>query len=465
MKRRIFLWLWLIGMLLPLFAFPLTASASGASDLPDAASAGGAILYSPTADQILWEKNPDRPMFPASTVKLMTAVLAIEYFEGQYDREVTLNAEHLHDVSGNKISLKVGEKVTVDQLLNAVVIGGANDAAQALAVEAAGSVVSFVQWMNQRASELGMTETHYTNPTGLHDPMMVTTARDTLTIAAYAYRVNRLMDMARVARYHMEATNLSKDRYIVNKNHLVSTYITDRYYDKTVNGMNFGGTTQAGYCLVASVTRDGLGFIAVVLGAGESETVIPGKDIVGADGSVTHTPDETIVTNLAFGEALGLLKWAMKNYSYRKIVDSSTMVCEIPVRLGSTVDHVTLLPREAVEVFLPSEVDLATEVSYSYVLYEDSLTAPVRSGQEAGVLTLKVRGETVGQVELVAKNSVERSGWLYLGAKIGDLCRTTAFRLVLIAVGAAIVAYVVGVAVWRGRKMKAAEREYYRHTR
>lgn len=450
-------------MLLPLFTVPASALT-----YPEPQTAKAALIYCSTADEVLWSYNMDEQIYPASTVKLMVAILALEHFEGHYDDMITCTADGVRRITGNRISLREGEIVAVIDLISAVIIGGANDASQVLAIEIGGSVEGFVDLMNKKAQEMGMTHTVYTNPTGIHDDAMVTTLRDILTISAYAQKITRFMELADTPRYHMEGTNISHERYVTNRNYFISTTSTSEYYYSIVTGMNAGSTAEAGNCVIATCTIDGVSFIAIVMGA-ESETVLvaPAGPILDEEGNVVgiREKDEMKTTVFSYREAKSLLDWAITGFSYMKVVDSSTMICEISVRLAQNVDHVTLLPEKAVELFLPNDVDIANDIGLSWSLDGESMDAPVKTGDKAGELLLHYKGEVVATVPLVAKNNIERSEWLRIGDGIQKASQTLGFRIILLAAGIGIVAYVIGVAVWRSRKKKAARIEFYRGKR
>lgn len=449
-----------------LFMLPCFCFGAAADEQSLAETARAAAVYCTTADRVLWSKNIDATVYPASTVKIMTAILAIEHFEGRYDENITVTAESIKGAAGNRISLRIGEIVTVNDLLCAVIIGGANDAALVLACEVAGSVGAFVDMMNEKAAALGMKNTFYTNPTGLHDAKMFTTVSDIIKLASYAQNMNRFMDTASIARYVMSATNLSKLRYIANKNYLVSSYVEYKYYYPLANGMNSGSTNEAGQCIVATASKNGLNYIAVVMGADKYTKVVQAAgEITNPDGTISRVDEKTETVVCSYPEAKRLLEYAMKSFSYRKVLAASEMICEIPVSLGSSVDHVTLLPEKTVELYLSNDIDLDAELERSWELYVDSLTAPVKSGDVAGLLTLRCGGEVVASVELVAKNNVERSGFLYIMDNIKNEMKKPALRLLTAAFIIGIILYVIGMAVWRSRKKAEARREFYKNRR
>jgi len=262
-------------------------------------------------------------VYPTSTVKLMTAIVAYEKLSENLDMKITVTKDMLKEVAGNNIGLSEGEIVTAEQMLYVLLVNSANDAAIILAYAAYGSIEAFVAQMNEKASQLGAYDTYYANPTGMHNDAMVTTARDTAIIAKYAYSIPMLIEITSTPKYVMEATNVSDYRNIYNRNCLISKYYnTSYYYDKAI-GMNAGSTNQGGYCIaaVAEDPANGLTYLVVIMDAG------------GDDGTI-----------YSYINAIELFDWAFEAYRYTEVLSTSRFVCELKVELSSTLDYVTLVP-------------------------------------------------------------------------------------------------------------------------
>ena len=183
MKKKISMFL-AVMTLLTLIVSPLmyVRAADDEDDevpAPDVTHAKAAALYNVENDYFMYTKNAEEQMYPASTVKLMTAIIVMEALGTDLDREITATREALSKVQGNHIKIRRDEILTARQLLSAMLIGNANDATNILAIEVAGSIEAFVSMMNDKAEEIGATHTYYMNPTGIHHPSMKTTAEDT----------------------------------------------------------------------------------------------------------------------------------------------------------------------------------------------------------------------------------------------------------------------------------------------
>lgn len=400
---------------------------------PEVERLEGAYLYNFENDQVLFEYDADERVYPASTVKIMTGIVAFETFEGRLDSKITVTSAMLNEVSGNKIGFYEGEVVTVEQMLNCMLINSANDAAIILAHACAGDTETFVNKMNDKAVELGAYSTYYTNPTGMHNSAMVTTARDTAVIAKYAYGIPGFIEITSTPKYVMEATNQCDFRNIYNRNCMISKYYSVDYYYSGAVGMNAGATQQGGYalCAVAEDTEDNLTYLAVVL---------------GADGE-----DETYYNYI---NAERMLDWAFTSYGYEKVLTTSQMICEIDVNLSSTLDYVTLVPEREISVYLPASVDLEKDIRYSYNTYEDSMDAPVEAGQEAGTITVIYGDEILGSCALITTSSIARSEFLYFLDRVGEFTESRFFRATVVSAVVLSIAYVFIKASIRERRLR-----------
>lgn len=386
MMRRIFAGL-LVGLLLCTVVLALP---SGAAELPEINYSDHFYVYNLDNDMVLCERGASERIAPGPTVKLMTALIAIETYNNDLNHEFTVTRTMLSGSYGTAIGLKADEVVTAEQLLHALIVGCANDAASVLATAIAGDFESFVNRMNLRAEELGATHTHYTNPTGLDNPEMYTTVEDIAVIARHLEQYSLFTEMSAKATYIMPKTNLSDERKINNRNYLISTAIEYKYYSPTVTGMIAGNTPNAGYCVVATSTYGNSEYLCIVMGS---------------------TKDDEEYRN--YTTARDLLNWAYSSYGYINVLSESAIITEIPVNLSAGLDHVTLMPEQGITLFLPTDIDVNTEIQRTWKLDGDALNAPVSVGQKAGTLSLIYRGREVAQVPLVTKSSVERSGWLY----------------------------------------------------
>lgn len=394
---------------------------------------GGAYLYNIENDFVALSYNADETIYPASTVKIMSGLLAIEHLGDCLSEEITVTAELVDNVGGNKIGFKDGEKVTVESLLYAMLVGGANDAAYILATRIAGSVEEFVGMMNRRADELGADNTNYTNPSGVHDFNMYTTVSDTAKIALAAYKLPLFMEITSTTKYVIPATNMSEYRNVFNRNYLISTNSVLKYYYKDAAGMNSGATSQGGYCIVTTASRDGLTYLAIVMGA----------DV-----------DEKNDRVYSYTEAAKLLDYAFSAYGNITLVNAGELICDIPVTMSGTTDLVSLVTANSLTLYLPKDTDLDKEVKWSRKTNCDSLTAPVEEGQVSGVLTIMYNDEIVGNVDLVTTVAVARSEFLYTLEQIKSFATGRFFIAAAISAVVFTIVFVLSKAVYLQHKKK-----------
>ncbi len=405
-----------ITLLLPFFAF---AAPVHAAEPPEISHAAAAYLYNFENDTVLYTYNETARLYPASTVKLMTGILALEALGDTPDRTITVTSEMLSKVTGNNIGLVVGEIVTADDMLHALLVNGANDAAQVLAVTVAGSVDAFVSMMNEKAQKLGAYNTHYTNVTGMHSEAMVTTLADTAAIAKYAYALPRFTEITSITKYVMDGTNKKDYRNIFNRNSQLSKYYDTRYYYPESIGMSAGYTSQSGYNIVSVARRDDLTYLAIVMSAEEY--------------------DEQI---WSYTNAENMLEWAFDSYGYTEVLSVSERVCELSVALSSTVDYVTLVPANSIVRYLPTDID-PEEIRLSYNTFDESLTAPVEAGQVCGTVTVTYGVEILGSADLIATVSVTRSEFLFMLERIKAFTASRFFKATIVFAILFSVAYVL----------------------
>ncbi len=401
---------------------------------PEIEYAKSALVYNFENDTYLFEYNAADRVYPTSTVKLMTAIVAYEKLADNLDMQITVTKEMKDQIVGNNIGLLEGEVVTAEQMLSVLLVNSANDAAIILAHAAYGSVEAFVEQMNEKAAWLGAYDTYYANPTGMHNDAMVTTAKDTAIIAQYAYSIPFIVEQTSTPKYVMEGTNMADYRNIYNRNALISKYYNTNYYYEKALGLNAGSTKQGNYC-IAAVAEDpasGLTYLVVVMGAeGEDATVY------------------------SYINAINLFEWAFAAYGYIKVLSENKFICELGVELSSTLDYVTLVPERSIEVYLPVDVDLEKDIRYSYNTFEDSLDAPVKKGQTAGTITVLYGEEILGSCGLVTTSDIARSEFLYFLARVRVFAQSRFFIATVISVVVLSVLYVFIKAGYKERKMRS----------
>ena len=365
---------WAAGLVLAAMTLGLMAQTGRAAELELAAPSS--ILMEKTTGEVLYEDNADEKLRPASVTKVMTLLLVMEALEDGrigWDDMVTTSAAAAAK-GGSQIYLEENEQLPLTEMLKSVVVSSANDCACALAEHIAGSEAAFVQRMNERAQELGMTNTHFVNCTGLDDGPdaneHLTTARD------IAIMSRELLKHEKIKEY----TTIWMDTVRNGEFGLSNTNKLVRFYDGTT-GLKTGYTSGAGYCLSASAERGGMELIAVVMHCKTS-------------------PDR-------FESAKALLNYGFANYALVDPMENLTIE-PVPVVLGRQ-ELVQVQAQGAGTILIDKA--LAGSVTCAVEL-DESVTAPVLKGQQLGTLRVEASGRLLREIALVAAQEVPALGFL-----------------------------------------------------
>ena len=347
-----------------------------------------AIAYDLTSDTLVFAQNIDEKLYPASLTKVMTCLLTIE-MASDLDQMVTVTAEGLKDMEpgGSNVALKVGEEMSVRDLLYCLMVKSGNDAASTLAVHNSGSIEAFVEVMNRRAQELGCTGTHFVNAHGLHHDDHYTTARDMAKILKTAMEYPVFEEIFTTAEYVVPATNLSEARELKTTNFLIRSNGYPNVLDSRVLGGKTGNTSKAGRCLCALAEKDGMRLLTVVLGA---------KATYGADGYSFQRYGN-------FEETSALLNFAYKNYTTMQVLTPSQVAGQFAVSGGAHNAFGAISENMAASV--PAGSDISA-IRYEYTL-TDSLSAPVAKDQEIGVVRVWYGNTCLAQQTLRSASAVE----------------------------------------------------------
>ncbi len=331
-----------------------------------------ALLMDAATGQILYEANAHTPLAPASVTKVMTMLLIMEAIDsGKIGWNDTVTAsEAAAAKGGSQIYLKVGETMTVSDMVKSIAVSSANDCACAMAEHLAGSESAFVDLMNQRAQELGMADTHFVNCTGLDDDpeaaKHLTSAHDIAVMSRELLKNHP--DIKKYTTIWMDTVRNGAFG-LSNTNKLV------RFYDGAT-GLKTGFTAGAGYCLSASAQRDGLELIAVVMGCETSQQ--------------------------RFAACKSMLDYGFANYAL--VIPEAPADTNVPVKLGIE-KAVQAVPAEenAMLIDKSQRSQVTTQVEL-----DPQVTAPVSQGQRLGTMTVKAGEQILKQIPLVAKNGVAR---------------------------------------------------------
>ena len=387
---------------------------------PPSILAETAVVIDAKTGQVLYDKNMNDQREPASTTKVMTALLALENLN--LDKTVTIDAETPF-TGGSRIYLLEGEQVKVEQLMYALLLPSANDAAVALAKEIAGSVPAFAEMMNKRAKELGAKHTNFVNPNGLHEEGHLTTAYDLAMVAREAIKNEDFRRFVSTYRYIIPTTNKQDTRYMYNTNRLIYDEHTKELvngvmrpakYDGAI-GIKTGYTPEAGGVLVAGAKRGDTELISVVM-----KSTAEGR----------------------FADSIALLDYAFANYKSVKTMDAGTILGEIPVKHGSK-HKVQVIAKEDAYATLP--IEASPSIVNTKIKLDDKAQAPVAKGQKVGEVEIYEGDRLLGKVDAITSAGIPKGGIMSI-IGISDEAATVIERVlasVLILVVLLFTAYVV----------------------
>lgn len=360
---------------------------------PNVSYAQSALLMDMSSGRVLYSKNLDDRVFPASLTKIMTGILALEM--GNMSDTVSATYEALKDITmeDSQMGLLIGEEITMEQLVNAMLVHSANDASNVIAIHLAGSIDKFVELMNQKAQELGMTGTNYVNACGSHDDNHYTTARDLAILTKYAMQNEQFREIVKEIIYKIPPTNkFSNERILVNTNLFLSTIRSTYYYYPPAIGIKTGHTSQAGYCLVSAATYSDIELMAIVMNCQNVDTKEQAYSYI---------------------DSKALFDFGFENYLNQPIAAVGDIVSDQKVYEAKDDMRVALTVENNVSALIPNKTGSADEVKANVEL-PDQLNSPITKGDVLGKVTYMYKGIEVGSANLVATNDVERNHLLHV---------------------------------------------------
>lgn len=340
------------------FSYPVTT-------LGVDSSAKSAILIEEKTGRVLYSKNNQEPLPMASTTKIMTAIVAIEY--GDLDEEVIIDDKTSY-IEGSSIYLKENDSIKLLDLLYGLMLRSGNDAAYAIANHVAGSEENFITLMNEKAKIIGATQTNFTNPHGLHDENHYTTAKDLALITQYAFKNEIFKEIVQSTKREIVVNN--GKRLIFNKNRLVTEYTGG-------NGVKTGYTTDAGKCLVFSAQRDDLQLVGVLI---DSYNIWTDSEI--------------------------LLDFGFENFKLQNVLKNNEYIGSVYVEDGIN-DILKIISNENISIPITEDEEISEVVNLN-----KSLKAPIFNKQQIGSIEYFIDDELVYQKPLYAHQKVYEKNYI-----------------------------------------------------
>ena len=372
-NKKLFVILFLIFLML--FPFAQISSANEVSEALSVSAETYFIMDNRT-NKVLYSKEENKKMYPASTTKILTAIIVLE--NCNLDDIVTASYDAIMSVPQgySTAKIQIGEQLTVEQLLELLLVPSANDAANVLAEHVGGTMDSFVTMLNTKINELGLTGTHFTNVYGLHDENHYTTAHDLAFIMKYCLKNDTFRKLAGQASCAIPTTNKYGTRSYNSTNELLISNNTNYY--KYLTAGKTGFTSKAKGCLVSSAYRDDLELICIVLGS-----------------------------NSRFSDTKTLYEYAYSNYSIKDIVNENDTITTIKISNATkATENLDLLVTESIPALVNNN-DSISGITPEIILNEN-ISAPIEEGTSLGKVKYTIDGVSY-TTDLTASHNVEKS--------------------------------------------------------
>ena len=370
----------LLGFIHPVLAVDSNNSQKDININDITTNSSSCLLMDSKTGKIIYAKNAYEKMYPASTTKLMTAILTLENCKLTDTAIVSHNAIYSIPVGYSHASLKEDEELTIEQLLNVLLIPSANDAAIVLAEHISGSVEEFSKLMNEKAKSLGCLNTNFVNPNGIQNKNHYSTAYDLALIGKYALKFPDIKRIAIVKQYTLPTTNKydKTDRIFNATNGLINDDVLNKNYYEYATGLKTGYTDASGYCIVSTAKKDDKELIAVIL---NSDSI-----------------------SKRYSDCKTLFNYGFDNYEYITIQDEKAVVKQVEVENGSkSSKNLNVVVKDKIEVFTKNDTDLSK--LEPTIEINENLKAPLAENTVIGKITYNIDGEEITS-DLIAGGSV-----------------------------------------------------------
>lgn len=354
-------------------------------------TAQAVVLYAPDCDTLVYSWRADSPLDPSGMNKIMTALLALEC--GNLNSIVTVTSTALNSVEMGAMSagLKAGETLTLRDLLYLMMVGSANDAAAVIAEHISGSQAAFIKLMNQRAQELGCTNTVFLNPTGLSADGQHSTARDLAKITAFALKDQQFVELFSTVEYTVPASNMSTERKVITTNYMMSDASVRDQLDSRVTGGKTGALSTTDRSLISTAEKDGQQYLAVVMSA---------KGSMNSSGTSVRSFGN-------FSETKLLLDHAFSQYGQCQLLSANKVMAQFTVHDGE--NDLAVSSRQSVCALMPKDMQ-ADKIVFRCIQTNENISAPVSAGNIVGIVQLWYDNICVAQGDLIAMHDVRKMG-------------------------------------------------------
>ena len=431
MKKLLSVFMSIVIISLTVFCVPFTAKAATYTpNIKIYADAYMLISLDDDSHPVVAEKNADKRKYPASLTKIVTTMVTLNKVQNlSQTTTVSKSAiEALYGTGAQVAGLKIGQTITIEELLYLTMVHSACDACQVLAEFVSGSVPAFVEEMNNWVKSLGCKDTNFVNPDGLHDPNHYTTPYDMAKITLAAMKNEIFNKISSTQQYKFGKLNFIHTNYMLDKFHVT-------YYYPYAQGIKTGSTEQAGYCVITKASKGGYNYLAIVMDS----------PIEVLDG---------IKTKCSFIDAKSLFNWAFDSLKYTTVVRKNDIAYELPVNNGKDADTVQLVVKDDVTTLVPSTLD-PSNVIIEPVDPPESLDAPVTKDDFVCKANVIFGEKTIVTVDLVAAKTVELSTFLKI---LNALKKFFTNKIVLTVLGVIVLLAILYIVTFVRRLRRDKER-------
>ena len=416
---------------------------------------GAYYMVEQKTDTLIFAQNEHEKMYPASLTKIMTVILALENCDDlsekvTYKLAIQDAIYQLNVTYGGGLSLagfSAGEEITVKDLLYACMLPSGNEAAEILADYIGGdSQTKFYEMMNEKAKEIGATNTHFANANGLFDENHYTTAYDMYLIASYAMENETFAEICSTVSYTSEPTNKQPNGYTwYHTNKMMNPQ--SEYYSSMISGVKTGTLDEAGRCLITTAEKSGYQYMLVLMGA----------DLYAEDG--TYLPYRS-----DFQQTQKFYEWAFDTYKVKTVIERGTIVYDIDLKLAKDgKKKLQLMSSSTFSTLMPQNYSIdnirpVPELNANLLNPDKSINAPISKGDVVGSLKLILSGKEIGRVDLLAAETVERSEALYLLNQVEKIFTSFYFKFIFLFVLLFTFLYAVVMIIRNKNKKKRRRR-------
>lgn len=385
------------------------------------------VLYNLQTKSFLIEKNTDKEIFCGFLPRLMVCIILAESKEN-LDTIITVpQSTRINTPQYSSADIKDGEKISLGDLMNAVLIGNSQEAAVALAFHLSedGTLETFVKKINEKAETIGATNTVFTNVTGYYDKNNPgkTTLRDTAIICAYALGLDYILDRSDISFTMLKINDFTRPLY--TKNSMIES--SSSYYYKRATGLAVSGDTSSGFTAASTILNNNSRFLAINFSSNGLGTV--------------------------FNDTVKLLKFALEAYEIRELTTKNAPITEVDVKLGKDADYIVLYSESAVSASLPKTVK-NEDIVIKYEDLDHVLSAPINSGNAYGFAVYYYNDTEIGRTKLIARSNISLDVIAYYSDEISGLFKNPLLWIAIVVVLSLLTVYLVISNISKSKKTK-----------